>query len=66
MKKTSDGMNIARSQFAHDHKHNSDNDRFHYRLQAARYRSELDMILNFVGGKNSHYYYEDEKIEKIA
>lgn len=55
-----------RSQLAFDRVNNTNHDRLHYRLQSARYKSEIDIILNFVRGKDSHYYYEDRKIEKVA
>lgn len=61
MKKTSDGKNIARSQFAYDRSHNSDHDGINYRIQAARYRNEMDSLLDFVAGKQSHYCYDSEQ-----
>ena len=68
MEKAPGGINIARSQTAFDHGINTDHDRLRYHLQAARYRDEVNSVLDFACGKNSHYYfeYERETARKVA
>lgn len=66
MRRTSDGKNIARSQFAYDRKSNSSHDRLQYKLQSARYRYELNEMLDLTRGKNSHYYYDYKSEEDAA
>lgn len=61
MKKTSDGFNIARSNLKYKEKPNKKNEQYQYLIDADRYRREVDSMLDFVGGRNSHYYYDSEQ-----
>ena len=58
MKRTFNGFNIARSQMANDDSINPDHEILRYHLQAARYRDEVNSVLDFTRGKNSHYYFK--------